>query len=503
MDLPEILDKYHTQIVDTWVHCLLSDQSSRYAEEPEEELRPLVNIAAEAFRSALVHNDWGDLSRFVNRIARKRLKEGFKLSEVQKAFELYRQILTPLLISHAPDDLNNLLIRLHRCIVDTVTRFSEYFQNLHENFLRNQTKHLEMEVNKRTKELAESERKYKTLVEDINDGYFVLVDGRILFANKTFSQMHGYRLEEVLGFSYLNLVAPESRNEIKKAYADSLSKSHAPTRIEYLRLHRNGRRLATEIIAKLSSYDGKIANLGICRDISQRVELEKKTREAEKLKVLAQLAASLGHEIRNPLTAIKMNAQILSELPETKARQIRLVDIILKEIGHMERSVTEMMDLTIPFRLQCQWVALRPLLEGCLRMLQGRMAQKKITVSMRLNNALNDIWVDRNRIQQAIINLLFNAIEVLPRGGHIFLSSRIVQEDSQTFSEVRVADNGPGIPKELLSYAFDPFFSQKIGGTGLGLSNVRKIVNAHGGKVIVTPRKPKGINFCLLLPKEA
>ena len=501
--LARLLHKYHTQIVDTWVDYLLSDQSSRYSGEPEEQLRPIVNIASESFRAALVYGERGELSHFINTIAHKRIGEGFKLSEVQKAFEVYRQILTPLLISNlVPPALNDALLDLHHCMVETIAIFSEYFQGLHDQFLQNYAKELELEVNRRTKELAESERKYKILVEDINDGYFVLVDERIVFANKTFSKMHGYTTEEVQGLHYLKLVAPPSENAVENAYDGSLNKQKISARIEYLRLHRDGRWLPTEIIAKRSSYVGKAANLGICRDISQRVELEKKTREADKLNALAQLAASLAHDVRNPLTAIKMNAQMLCELPETNPRQQRLVEVTLKEIGQIEGSVTEMMSLTIPFRLQIQSVPVRPLLEGCLEMLRQRIIHKNITVSIRISREAITIMVDPNRIQQAIVNLLFNSIEVLHKGGRIFLSSRIIQERSRTVSEIRVGDNGPGIPKELLPYAFDAFFSKRREGTGLGLSNVMKIVEAHGGMAVAIPRKPGGINFCLRLPRE-
>ena len=501
--LGKLLHKYHAQIVDTWVDYLLNDQSSRYSGESEEELKPLVNIATEAFRLALAYDEGGELSHFVNAIAHKRMGEGFKLSEVQKAFEVYRQILTPILVSNiSPPDLSDVLLSLHHCMVETIASFSEYFQGLHNHFLQNHAKELELEVTRRTKELGESEHKYKMLVEDINDGYFVLVEERIVFANKRFSKMHGYTKEEVQGLHYLKLVAPPSENDVKNAYEASVIKQKASPQIEYLRRHRDGRWLPTEIIAKRSSYVGKAANMGICRDISQRVELEKKTREAERLNALTQLAASLAHEVRNPLTAIKLNAQMLCELLTTNPRQQRLVEVTLKEAKQIEQSVTEMMELAIPFRLQIQSVSVRPLLEGCLEMLRQRITHKNITVSIRISREATTIIVDPNRIQQAIVNLLFNSIEVLPRGGRIYLSSRIIQERGRTVSEIRVGDNGPGIPKELLSYAFDTFFSKRREGVGLGLGNVMKIVEAHGGKAVVIPRKPRGINFCLRMPRE-
>ena len=502
MDLKAVLDTYHQQIVNSWVHFLLSDLSSRYAEEPGSELRRLVNRAALAFKSAIIDNNWKDLRHFINFIAKKRFDAGFKLSEVQKAFELYRQIVTPLLLSNIkPTDLPEVLLRFHSCMVITVTSFSEHFQNLHEHFLRNQNLYLEREITSRTKALAESERKYKTLVEDINDGYFVLIQGKIVFVNKAFSEMHGRSLTDITGSSYLDFVAPESQEIVKQTYEESQQDRLTSLRVEYLRLHRDGRRLSTEIMAKISTYSGELATIGICRDISQRVELERKTREAEKLNALAQLSASLAHEIRNSLTAIKMNAQMLSSDKETHPTRQRLMAVTLKEIEQIERTVVEMMEITIPFRLQFQKVPVHPLLKGCLEMLQQRMENKTITVSLRLSPKVTEIWVDPHRLEQALVNLLFNAIAVLPQGGQIFLSTQSVHNQGQGWDQIKISDNGPGLPKEMLPYLFDPFFSHKVRGTGLGLGNVKKIVEAHGGKVLVTLRRPKGVTITLQFPE--
>ncbi len=503
MDLGEVLDRYHQHIVETWAYHMLNDRSSRYSDEPAEELTPLIDHATGCFRRALVDDQWTDLVQFSNFIARKRLLGGFTLSEVQRAFEQYRATVIPLLISHIqPALLTQSLLRLQHVMVVTVTRFSTYFQELHEETLRNQAEFLEQEVADRTRELTESERKYKTLVEDINDGYFVLVDGAIVYANNAFARMHGYDSHEILGRHYLDFVACESTEAVEKAYSGSRDGTVWTSRLEYLRLHRDGRHLPTEIIAKLSSYGGELANIGVCRDISERVELERKTREAEKLGALAKFTASLAHEVNNPLTAIKMNLQMFSEgqLPEEARR--KLLKSTLREIEQIRRCITEMMNLTVPFRLKHRSVNLRELVEGCLSIVEQRMTDQRVNAVYRLSSKVTDVRVDPERMEQALVNLLLNALEALPKGGRIFISSKASMENGEPWAYIRVADDGPGIPKEKRPYVFDPFFSQKAGGIGLGLGNVKKIVEAHGGRVVVTERKPKGVAFTLVLPQK-
>jgi nitrogen-specific signal transduction histidine kinase len=137
----------------------------------------------------------------------------------------------------------------------------------------------------------------------------------------------------------------EHRDQIRKIYELSFSHSQVPARIEYMRLYRDGSKQSTEIIAKRSMFGNDMANIGICRDISERVELENKYRETEKLKALAQQAASLAHEVRNPLSTVRMNMQLFSET-EMDPERFQLLQVCLAEVTQIERSLQEMMDIS-------------------------------------------------------------------------------------------------------------------------------------------------------------
>jgi signal transduction histidine kinase len=305
-----------------------------------------------------------------------------------------------------------------------------------------------------------------------------------------------------MGRHCLEFVASESREAVDAAYKASRKGNLSSSRLEYLRLRKDGRHLPTEIMAKLSYYEGQTANIGICRDISERVELERNRHEVEKLGALAELAASIAHEINNPLTAIKMNLQMFSEGQLREQDRHKLLSSTLREIEQIRRCIVEMMDLTVPFRLKIRTVNLRDLVKGCIRVVEQKTAYQGVRVFTRCSSKMKDAFVDPERIEQALVNLLLNALEAVPKGGRIFVSSKVIVKKGNPWVHLRIADNGPGIPIEKRPYVFDPFFCQKAGGTGLGLGNVKKIVDAHGGRIMIKGRKPKGVAFILLLPQK-
>jgi len=292
MDLATLLETYQDAIVREWAHRLNTEVSDRYRQRPLEELLGTTSEAAEADFAVLVKGDFSKIDRFIEKITRMRLQAGFPLSDVQKAFELYRTVLLPLLVREMEGEaLLEALRKLNDCLSYTICKFSDYFQSLHEQQIREHAENLEREVEKRTQELAESEAKYRVLVEEINDGYFVVQRERIVFANRAFCEMHGYRPEEVLGRPYTDFVAPESLEEVRRLY-----EGRTGGRVDlfvYFRLHKDGRSLPTENKVKVIHYQGRKAAAGICRDITERVEMERRMRESERLAHIGQLTTSL------------------------------------------------------------------------------------------------------------------------------------------------------------------------------------------------------------------
>jgi len=317
------LNTHKDEIIRLWIERLQTEAGDQYAERPVEELQRTISEAVDANYQVLIHNNFEHINIFIDKITTMRLKSGFLLSDVQRAFELYRVIVTKCLIDEKlpSKELQQTISAMNKCLAYTMHRFSDHFQDLQQKKIIEQNIALEQMVEKRTEALEESEKKYKTLVEEINDGYFVIQNDVIVFANQAFCNMHGYESEEVQGRKFTSFVARSHRDHVMKIYADDSVGEVGDVSTQVFRYKRqvcSGEEFPTEIHGKTTTYDNKLSSIGICRDITDRVVMEKKIRENERMAYIGQITASLSHEIRNPLSAIKLNLQIFKKNKKIK-----------------------------------------------------------------------------------------------------------------------------------------------------------------------------------------
>ncbi len=487
-------------ILDEWAERL-SVLSPSYRQRPLEELVDTVTEAFDANMEVLDLCRFSRIEKFINFITELRLGAGFPLSDVQQSFELFRSIVVQKLTAL---ELHGLLVEsvlpVNECLAYTIHRFSEHFQRMHERTLRQHAENLEREIGVRTAELAESEHRYKTLVEEIIDGYFVVQGERIVFANQAFCEMHGTHLEQVLGQPFLSFVSPACRDSMREAYLRVIAGNPAAGQIQYTRLGASPEQAATEIKARVVDLGEGPVIIGICRDISERVAMEAKMREHERLAYVGHLSASLSHEIRNPLSSIKMNLQILARKLDLDGYDLRRLEITVHEVSRLESILRQLLDIARPLTITTGPVDLSVLASGCLELLEAKAQAKDIRIVRRYARELPLAQVDASKLEQALINLLLNAIEATPEGGRItvWTKARGGQEDRRL--ELGVRDTGAGIDSDQISHLFTPFFTSKTHGSGLGLSNVKRIVDAHSGQIEVRSGKGRGATFVLRLP---
>lgn len=483
-DFANLLNASRDAIIEEWFQRLKTEVSPRYAGRPRTELLRTISAAFDANLVALTQDDYSKLDELIGLIGDLRSTAGFGLSEVQKAFEFFRTIMLHILDrTMERKDAFFIMERLNTCLAYTIHKFSDQFQELHERGIKEHARELEITVQERTRQLAESERKYRQLVEEIRDGYFVHRNARIVFANQAFCDMHGYTLSEVIDRHFKEFVAPESLREVTDLYRELMSNRRAEDQYVYLRLSKAGDRFPTESKVILTQYEGGIAVIGICRDITERMEIEKRVREAERLAHIGQLTTSIAHEIRNPLSAASMSIQDLLKSVSVSGNDKRRIQILGKEIARLDRIVTEMLDFAKPMKYDFQPLSIESLIHSCLDVLETKIREKDITIRVHLQETTPTLLLDREKMVQALINVLLNSIEAVGTGGEVTISAAEVDGSFR----MDIVDNGQGITEEDLQYMFDPFFSRKRKGTGLGLANAKKIVEAHGGKIDLGP----------------
>ena len=222
----------------------------------------------------------------------------------------------------------------------------------------------------------------------------------------------------------------------------------------------------------------------------------------EKLASIGRMAATIAHEIRNPLTSVKLNIQKMAE-EESFAESVKAhLGLSLEGIDQIERFIKELLNFTRVQELVVERWTVEQIVDESLKMIKDTLAQKKIVVEKACAGGLPTVLADADKLRQVFLNVLRNAHEALSSGGKIRITCDTVVEGGRTMARVRIADNGPGIADKDRPNIFEPFYSTKPSGFGLGLANARKIVEQHNGTIAVDRKRGRGCAFVILIPAE-
>jgi signal transduction histidine kinase len=222
----------------------------------------------------------------------------------------------------------------------------------------------------------------------------------------------------------------------------------------------------------------------------------------EKLASIGRMAATIAHEIRNPLTSVKLNIQKVAE-EERFAETVKAhLGLSLEGIDQIERFIKELLNFTRVQELSLERWPVAQIVEESLKMIRETLDQKKIAVETACDPGLPSILADADKLRQVFLNVLRNAHEVLGSGGKIGITCDTVDEGGRRMVRVRISDNGPGIAEKDRPNIFEPFYTTKPSGFGLGLANARKIVEQHNGTIAVGKKRGRGSAFVILIPAE-
>jgi PAS domain S-box-containing protein len=384
--------------------------------------------------------------------------------------------------------------------------------------------------------LGASEELYRNMIE-LSPDAIVAADlkGMILLCNGAATKMSGYSKNEMVGkhFSKIGIVRFIDVPKYLKIFT-SIRRHKIPKPIELRFYRKDGTVIWTEILVGWLRVGNKTVAQSTIRDITERKRLEKEIQKkneqlkaneeelrnsneelratneelretqeqlvrSEKLAAIGQLAGGVGHELRNPLGAIKNAAYYIrgkllkGKLAQKEPRLIEFLNIMDEEIATSNKIINDLLNFARTGKPALSAASIEPVIDGILSRLT---IPENITVTKKLDANLPQIEIDVDQMRQVMVNLITNAVQAMPEGGELTISARQKKEAL----EIMITDTGPGIPKEVIGKIFDPLFTTKAKGIGLGLAVCKSIIDNHKGSISVSSKEGKGTTFTIKLP---
>lgn len=350
-------------------------------------------------------------------------------------------------------------------------------------------------------ELNEKERKYRNLFAKSIDAIYI-TNKEMLFldVNSSMIKLLGYEKNDMLRMNLKDLFIEES------SYLDFNEElvKYGRTR-DYEVLLKNSKGKPVDCLinsSALEDNEGQVTGYqGIIHDISLRKKAEEELIQAEKFSMTGKIARSIAHEVRNPLTNLNLALeQLKDEISEENEIVGLYTDIIKRNADRIDQLISEMLNSSKPKQLKLKEEDLNKLVEETLQLTLDRLNLKKMRLKRSYQENVPQLMLDADKFKMALLNILINAVEAMEEGKGVL--------EVNTFTEngevvLTINDNGKGIPKEDLRKLFDPFFTGKKGGMGLGLTTTQNIINSHKGKIHVESTAGAGTEFKISFPGEA
>ena len=296
--------------------------------------------------------------------------------------------------------------------------------------------------------------------------------------------------------------------DVTRIVSSAFELSHLPNRAE-LRLRRTSKVIGYTL-SQVRDERGRVTGATLFfKDLTRVEQLEERERLRDRLAALGEMAAAIAHEVKNPLAGIEVMSGLLKrQLAENQDAQSILGDII-KEAKMANAIVVEVLDFVRPIRLQVESFSLAGVVRDAVTTAEGHKQRGGIRVDVNVSETLPEMQGDPHQLRQIFTNLLTNAFEAMGGTGTVGITAIEVAPEEEVgvggeanspMIQIEVADDGPGVPPDVVEKIFSPFFTTKPQGSGLGLAIVRKIVDAHDGRIDVGARPGGGTRFRVTIP---
>ena len=300
----------------------------------------------------------------------------------------------------------------------------------------------------------------------------------------------------VIGRAAGSVTPVEIMNLVKE-----ISKTKADIEREINLQAPDGRRLTLDMsVSRLEGDDGSyMGDLILFRDITEIMSLKREVERSRRLASIGGLAAGVAHEVRNPLSSIKGFATYFSERYKHVPEDKKTAEVMIQEVERLNRVIGQLLELARPVNIEKKPASILNLIQHSIKVIERDAEKKNIRIDIAdIPADLPFIELDKDRMNQVLLNLYLNAIEAMPDGG--VLSINADTERNRPILRITVADTGRGIDKKDIAHVFDPYFTTKQSGTGLGLSIVHRIIESHSGEITIESESGQGTTVTILMP---
>ncbi|MCE3226418.1 MAG: signal transduction histidine kinase, nitrogen specific, NtrB [Bacteroidetes bacterium] len=351
-----------------------------------------------------------------------------------------------------------------------------------------------IDQNRMLKKLKASETKFRSIFENSHDViYLTSKDGKILDVNKAAEHLFGYTREEMLKLDAGQLYENKSDRE---KFIHEINITGSCVNFEVVLLDKDNNRKFCTLTANIQrTPEGGEVYQGIIHDMTQRKKAEQDLIVAEKFAFIGKIARTLAHEVRNPLTNINLSVEQLEELLNEENYTIYL-DIIKRNSKRINDLVTELLENSKPMELNKAAIPIQSILQSTVALARDRADLKNIQLitDFRLNN--ENIIGDESKLSIAFLNIIINAIEAVKKNTGVI---RVESSCDSGKCLISIEDNGCGISQEHINRIFDPYFTSKPNGMGLGLSATQNIIHTHKGTIDIQSEINHGTKFIIEL----
>lgn len=356
---------------------------------------------------------------------------------------------------------------------------------------------------------------HKSIIQNINAGLFITdLDGVVTFANKIAGKLLGFKVEELLEKNICDFF--KDKDEAEKFIKLLALPEKKIDNYETKFVDKAGKEIimginASSLDDKNNKFEGVVF---LFRDLTEIYHLRNQVERMERLALLGELSAGIAHEIRNPLAGIKASAQVLQESLSHEDFRSELINRIVKEVDKSNRLLKEFFKFARPLPPRFGFFDIEMIIDSVYLLLAPRLKKNNIKFKEEFEDLIPQVYIDETQIEQVILNFFLNAVDVMIDGGELKVRTSkqklglldappekfIIADEDLYYVIVEISDTGKGIKPEVIDKIFNPFFTTKKDGLGLGLSICSRLIEENRGKVDVVSTPGKGTTFVLALP---